>query len=113
MGSISTRQSSRLVPLYHSDERVHRTGIAETLNNVARGKLNNSGSFTLAASTTTTTVTDDRVGANSIIVTSARSATAAAAADTIWISAKNDGSFVITHDSTADVDRTFDYLVFG
>ncbi len=57
---------------------------------------------------TTTTVTDPRVGQDSVILLSPTSS--AASSENWYISAVNDGSFVVTH-SAAGTSRTFGYAI--
>ena len=88
---------------------------AEIVNSVRDGKLNTVDSLTLTTSSTTTTLTDPRIGPNSHITLTPTSATAAAAvgsATGVFVT-PGDGTATITHDSTADTDRTFTYAVLG
>jgi phage tail sheath gpL-like len=79
------------------------------------GKNNATGTFTLTASTTTTTVSDLRAGTNSVItyVPTTANASAEIGAGTIFISARNDESFVLTHANNSQSDRTFIYAIIG
>ena len=87
--------------------------IAEIVNRTVDGKLNSTGDFTLTASATTTTVTDPRAGKESVILFSPTTSNAAAAISGLYVSTKNNGSFVVTHASNAQTDRTFDYVIIG
>jgi hypothetical protein len=73
------------------------------------GELPVNGTVTLTASTTTTTVSNPAMTAARNVVLIPRTATAETA--TRYISTKSRGSFVITHDSTADTDRDFDFTI--
>lgn len=75
------------------------------------GKMNVVASVTLTAGATTTTITDQRIGGSSFIGLSPTSATAAIAP--VYVSAKGKGTATLTHDNTADTDRTFDVVIFG
>lgn len=86
---------------------------ASIVNAMLDGKLNSFGSFTLTAASTTTVVNDPRAGIDSVVLPMPRSATAAAAMTALYVSAKGKGTFTLTHDNTADIDRTFDYVVIG
>jgi hypothetical protein len=77
---------------------------------------NNGGSITLDASQASTTFSNTNVTANSYIVLFPTSANAAAdvAAGNVYVSAKTVGtSFTVTHPNNANVDKTFDYLMFN
>ena len=85
--------------------------IVAMLMRLLAGKLNAVTTVTLTAGATSTTLTDTRIGGESWIGLSPRSATAVAAP--VYIGTKDTGSVVLTHDSTADTDRTFDVLIIG
>ena len=71
------------------------------------------GSVTLAvAPATTTTVTENACLTTSIISLAATNAAAAAelGGTAMFVSTKSDGSFVVTHASSAG-SRTFDYII--
>lgn len=85
--------------------------IATTINELLRGRANNAGSLTLAASVTTTQVIDTRVKLTTRVFLSPRSANACAALTGLYVSDVADGSFTLTHASTATTDRTFDYVL--
>ena len=88
--------------------------LAQVANRAANGKTNNTGTVTLAASTTTTTVTDSRIGEDTVVLLSPLTANAAAAIGTTYISTTTAGtSFVLTHASDANVDKTFGYILVG
>ena len=107
-----TRQN---VPVVHADGAEHRRQIAVVLNQVLLGRLNNTGSTTLATSAATTVVTDRKVAASSRIFFTARTANAAAelASGNMYVSAVTGESFTITHTNSATTLRTFDYAIFG
>jgi hypothetical protein len=77
---------------------------------------NNTGTLTLAANAATTTVLNNSITPTSKIFlfpTSATAAVAVGSATGVWVSTKTAGtSFVLTHPNTADIDKTFDYIVF-
>ena len=89
--------------------------VASAINLLIDGKNNATGTFTLTASTTTTTVSDLRAGTNSVItyVPITLNASAEIGAGTIFISARNDESFVLTHANNSQSDRTFIYAIIG
>ena len=89
--------------------------VSSAVNLLLEGKLNSTGSFTLTASATTTTVTDLRASSDSVILYSPLTANASAEVGngTIFISARNKQSFVITHANNSQSDRNFIYVVLG
>jgi len=88
---------------------------ARSLNASIKGKTNNRGELTLAASATSTVVVDSRVSSESQIYLTPLTANAALAVATTFIAeaSKGQGSFTVTHASTATTDRKFDYVVIG
>lgn len=91
----------------HTDTRQ----ITTVLNQVV-SQFDNTGSVSLANSTTTTTVSNPKINSQSKIFLQARTTAAATALASTFVSAINDGSFVITH-ASATTARTFDYVVFN
>ena len=87
--------------------------IAQVVNNLLIGKLNNTGSVTFNSGGVSTTVSDLRCGPNSVVNFMATSNTGAAALDTWWISTRTNGSFTIAHVSTSTSDATADYTLLG
>lgn len=89
--------------------------LGNTINAILDGRQNNVGSFTLADGATTTAVTDFRVGSDSVITLMPTTATAALAMTAVYVSAIDPltNTFTLTHDNTADTDRTFKYEVTG
>lgn len=70
------------------------------------------GQVTLTASTTTTTVTNALIAASDIVSGLVpTTANAAASVTAVYVSSVTTGEFVLTHDSTAATDRTFNWLV--
>lgn len=100
-----------------ADSAAHRRQIARTANAAISGKANNKGEVTLTANAATTTVTDPRASFFSTILF--EPLTANAAADLhgggMYVTEANhlNSSFVITHPNTADVDKTFRYVIVG
>lgn len=89
--------------------------LAVAIRHLAEGRSNAAGQVTLRANETTTTVTSDVISAGCFPLLTPASATAATAmgAGAVYVSAVANGSFVITHNSTADVDRTFHWFAVG
>lgn len=89
--------------------------IHEGFNNLFAGKMNCTGTFTVTQNAGTTVVTDPRCGPDSVIVYTPTTANASAEVGngTIYISAKADGSFTVTHANSATAGRTFDYIIVG
>jgi hypothetical protein len=87
--------------------------IVAVIIRLVAGKTNNVTSVTLTAGATTTTLTDSRIGGGSFLGFSPTTATAATAMTKLYVSAKTKGSATLTHDNTADIDRTFNVLIVG
>lgn len=68
---------------------------------------------TLTANDTTTTLTDARISVNSRLTWMPTTATAAAAMTALYCPTITNGSATLTHNNTADVDRTFKVAVHG
>lgn len=80
---------------------------------LAAGRSNAVGSLTLRANQTTTTVTAQNCGTGSQVFVTPTSANAAAAIATTYVSSVLAGSFVLTHASNAQTDKTFGYVCLG
>ena len=79
--------SYKTVPLSVPDQAAHLRMISIALNNTIGGKINSTGSLTTANAST--------------------------AFANLYVSARVDGSATLTHASSANVDQTFGYVVFG
>lgn len=100
------------VQTFGEDKR-HRTQLAETLNEVLKGRGNNIGTFTLAANVTTTIVEDNLFESGQVVVWMPTTANAAGAMTNLYVSARAKGSFTLTHANAATTDRTFAYIRCG
>lgn len=91
------------------------TKINQAIEQIDQGRLNCSGTFTLAASATTTSVDAPTVAPGTSISFSAMTADAATAFATTFILAANvfAGSFIVSHASGASTDRTFSWIAIG
>jgi len=87
--------------------------VAEILNNVMLGRTNNTGTVTLTANDTTTTIADKRLGPKSVLTFMPTTANAATAMTSIYVSSRGKQTATLTHDNTADVDRTLSYAIQG
>jgi hypothetical protein len=101
------------VPRTWANVADHVARLADAINNILKGKLNNTGAVTLTANAATTTLTDSRIGAESAIVLQATTANAAGAVATTYLDAPGNGSVVINHANNSQTDRTFKYAVIG
>lgn len=102
-----------LVPLDGLDERTHTILLAQTLNKVLGGRANNVGTLTLTANVASTTVLDNQFESSMVPVLIATTANAATATANVYVSARANGSFTLTHANNAQVDRTFLYIRWG
>lgn len=87
--------------------------VAEVLNNTVNGKLNCTGSFTVTPNTGTTTVVDPRASKESVILFSPTTSQAATEVNHLYVSTKNNGSFVVSHRNNGTSGRDFDYVIIG
>lgn len=87
--------------------------IAQVVNNLLIGKLNNTGSVTLINGGISTSVSDARCGPSTVINIVATSATGAVALNQWWISARTNGSFTVAHISTSTANCTAVYTLLG
>ena len=83
--------------------------IAFAVRQLAEGRSNAVGTFTLAANAPDTTVTAANCGFGSSVVAFPKTANAAAELGngTMHIATVSNGSFVVTHANNAQTDRTF------
>ena len=91
--------------------------INQAINQLIRGRGNNTDSVTLTASVASTTVTPVKglMNENAKIFFTPKTANAAAeqAAGTMYVSGITRADFTITHANNAQSDRTFDYVIIG
>lgn len=111
-----TSKSTRVVPVdWHSDTE-HRRKIAETINLILDGKLNNIGSISLNSLTTTTTIADARLSINSVIgfdpVDDAAAVEWASGSMVILEASRDNGKHLIKHTSST-ATRKFFFTITG
>lgn len=99
--------SARVLDTAEKDFRV----IVNAINELAQGRSNAVGVVTLATGTTTTNVSAPTCGVGSVVILSPKTANAAALAQPYYTA--SNGSFVVTHASSADTDLTFGWLCVG
>lgn len=90
------------------------TRLVQSVRDLYQGRNNCTGTFTLAvAPATTTVVAATNCGDDSKIMLTPRTANAASAIATTYITVANvvRGQFTVTHASSAQVDRTFSYVI--
>jgi hypothetical protein len=95
------------------DEKEHRRKLAQALQGIMDGRTNNAGSVTLTASTVTTVVSDKRAGVDSVIVFMPKTANAAAVLGRLYVSARTDEAFTLTHASTTSTDMDYEYALLA
>lgn len=86
---------------------------ALSLQQLASGRSNATGSVTLTASATSTVVTSPNCAPGSAVFLFPKTANAAGALSTTYVSSVGKQTFTITHASAASVDRTFFYVCLG
>lgn len=100
------------VPLQGIDAE-HRMALATAVNELLKGRANNTGEVTLRENQTTTTVEDNLFNSDMVPLLIPITATAAAALATTYLSARANGQFTLTHANTGSTDRTFRYVRWG
>jgi len=98
-----------LVP---SRNETDKSQINLSIRELASGRSNAHGTFTLTTSTTSTIVINANCAAASCVKITPTTANAAGALATTYIAAAN-GSFSVTHANNAQTDRTFTYAIQG
>lgn len=105
------------ISLQESETNIKR--IVQAILQLARGRSDAVGEVTLTPNATTTVVDKDvsraavNVGLDSEIFLVPRTASAAAALTSVYISDVGNGTFTITHNSNAAVDRVFGWKCDG
>ncbi len=89
--------------------------IVQSIIQLVQGRQNSIGDVTLRANQTTTVVSFPNCSKDCRVFLFPQTAHAAAAMATTYILATNilQGSFVITHASTADTDKTLSFICIG
>lgn len=97
------------------DEVDHRLRISDAVNALIDGKLNVTGTLTLAANVATTVVSDNKFESQMtpLLIPTTANAAAEIGAGTLYVSARTRGSFTLTHANNAQTDRTFLYARLG
>ena len=88
------------------------TKFAFAIQQLAAGRSNAVGVFTLDADATATTVKAPNCGADSVVLLAPQTANAAAAFSTTFAAAGM-GEFTVTHASNSQTDRTFGFVCLG
>ena len=101
------------IPVTWADEVEHRRLLANGVNSLRDGKINATGTATLATSATSTAVTDVRVGADSVILLMPTTSNAAGGLATTHIGTVAKQSFTVSHANNSQTDRTFKYVILG
>lgn len=110
----SSLQKTLLAPLAWSGKiEEWARKIAEVANSLRDGKINTVGTVTLTSGSTTTTLTDARINPQSFIGLMPITATAQAGFIAGMRIVCATGTATITHNSTADADRQFQYAILG
>ena len=99
--------------VFYPDDNEHRRQIAQCLNGVMQGQLNNTVTVTLTANVATTTVTDARIGSTSILLPMPTTANAAAALGGLYVTGIAKQTAVLNHANNAQTDRTYQFAIVG
>lgn len=88
--------------------------VARVVNEILAGRINSTGSVTLATATTTTAVSDLRCNIDSVILfqpTTANAATEFGSGSFYAVAAAQ--TFTVTHSSSTQTDLSFNYVLLG
>lgn len=105
--------SIQRVPLRGVSAEQQLTRHAESINGLISGRQDVTGSVTLTANSATTTVTDNQFESGMVPVFVPTTANAAAAIGGMYVSARTEGGFTLTHANNAQADKSFLYVRFG
>jgi hypothetical protein len=100
------------LPIRAADNPEYRKHI-ETTNALIAGKADVTGTVTLTPNSATTVVTDNRFESGMVPYFTATTANAAAAVGGMYVSARGNKTFTLTHANNAQADKTFIYGRLG
>lgn len=101
------------LPLQNPNAAQQMLLVATTINEVLKGRANNTGSVTLEDGATSTVVEDNLFQSDMVPLLIPTTANAAGALATTYVSARANGSFTLTHANAVTTDRTFLYVRWG
>lgn len=89
--------------------------VSAAIRQLAQGRTNATGTFTLTANATSTVVADEYCASGSYVFFTPLTANASGAVATTYVTSANVGNktFTVTHANTATTDRTFAYIALG
>lgn len=99
-------------PENYSDKAEYIRKIVQSVRNCVRGKMNNTGEFSLTVSSTTTVINDNLCNENSVILLSPLTSNAAQHIQHTYVTA-GDKQFTVNHQNNMQTDRTFRYVIIG
>lgn len=99
-------------PENYSDNPEYIRKVVQSVRNCVRGKTNNTGAVTLQVSSTTTVVENALCNLNSVVLLMPLTSNAAQHVNQTFITPQ-DKQFTITHQSNAQTDRNFRYVIIG
>lgn len=102
-----------VLPLNNSNLEQIALEICIKVNEILKGRMNNAGTFTLTENATSTVVSDNLYQSDMIPHWVPTTANAAGAMSNLYVSARANGSFTLTHSNTATTDRIFLYSRLG
>ncbi len=95
------------------DQKQQLLLVCIAVNEILKGRMNNTGTVTLTAGATSTDVDDNQFQSDQVPLLVPTTANAAAAITTTYLSARDKGTFTLTHANNAQTDRTFLYVRIG
>ena len=105
--------SPQRIPTNDPDTARQLRRVAESINGLIDGKLDVTGTITLATSAGSTVTSDNKFESQMVPLLIPTTANAAAALASTYVSARSKGSFTLTHANNVQADRTFLYVRLG
>lgn len=93
------------------DTNLQRT--VQAIKQLAQGRSNATGTFTLTAGATSTVVTGEYISSDSHIFFTPLTDNAAGAVATTYVALVGNKTFTITHANAATADRAFAFIALG
>jgi len=101
------------VPKVYNPNAIDLVKMTRIWDGMMEGRLNVTGEFTVVPFTTSTTVTDARMRANALVFWVPMTANSASSNMDMYLTIRNNGSFVLNHSSKNHTDLYYGYIIVG
>lgn len=101
------------VPKVYNFDAIDLVKMTRIWDGMMEGRLNVTGEFNIPPFTTTTTINDARMRANALVFWVPLTANAAAHNVDLYLTGRNNGSFVLTYASKNHLDLNYGYIILG